>query len=50
VHRLVQRHRGTVAVSEGPGAVFTVVLPLPDPAPAPQGALFTTALPVGGDR
>ncbi|UXY24427.1 ATP-binding protein [Streptomyces cynarae] len=50
VHRLVQRHGGTVAVSEGPGAVFTVVLPLPDTAPAPQGALFTTALPVGGDR
>ncbi|MFF3905880.1 ATP-binding protein [Streptomyces sp. NPDC001848] len=50
VHRLVQRHGGTVSVSEGPGAVFTVVLPLPDTAPAPQGALFTTALPVGGDR
>ncbi|MCW7946084.1 histidine kinase [Streptomyces hygroscopicus] len=50
VHRLVQRHGGTVTVSEGPGAVFTVVLPLPDTAPAPQGALFTTALPVGGDR
>ncbi|MER5638710.1 sensor histidine kinase [Kitasatospora sp. NPDC002227] len=30
VHRLVQRHGGTVAVSEGPGAVFTVTLPLPD--------------------
>jgi two-component system CitB family sensor kinase len=50
VHRLVQRHGGTISVSEGPGAVFTVVLPLPDTAPAPQGALFTTALPVGGDR
>ncbi|WP_305793667.1 sensor histidine kinase [Streptomyces sp. TP-A0356] len=50
VHRLVQRHGGTITVSEGPGAVFTVVLPLPDTAPAPQGALFTTALPVGGER
>jgi two-component system CitB family sensor kinase len=59
VHRLVQRHCGTVAVSEGPGAVFTVVLPLPDTAPAPRGALFTMAPPVptgggstadGGDR
>jgi two-component system CitB family sensor kinase len=50
VHRLVQRHGGTITVSEGAGAVFTVVLPLPDRVPAPQGALFTTALPVGGDR
>ncbi|KUN09470.1 histidine kinase [Streptomyces yokosukanensis] len=49
VHRLVQRHGGTVTVSEGPGAVFTVALPLPDTAPAPQGALFTTALPMGGE-
>ncbi len=59
VHRLVQRHGGTVTVGEGPGAVFTVALPLPDTAPAPLGALFTTAPPVaagaaaaveGGDR
>ena len=59
VHRLVQRHGGTITVSEGPGAVFTVTLPVPDTAPAPQGALFTTAPPVpvgardgiaGGDR
>lgn len=50
VHRLVQRHGGTITVSEGPGAVFTVVLPLPDKALAPQGALFTKALPVGGER
>ncbi|MGW5251393.1 ATP-binding protein, partial [Streptomyces sp. NPDC004129] len=59
VHRLVQGHGGTITVSQGPGAVFTVVLPLPDTAPAPQGALFTTAPPVpagaadgteGGDR
>ncbi|MEU6221785.1 sensor histidine kinase [Streptomyces sp. NPDC047022] len=49
VHRLVQRHGGTITVSEGPGAVFTVVLPLPDTAPAPQGALFTKALPMGGE-
>jgi two-component system CitB family sensor kinase len=55
VHRLVQRHGGTIAVSEGPGAVFTVMLPVPDTAPGPRGALFTTASPVldvaaGGDR
>ncbi|MER5548473.1 sensor histidine kinase [Streptomyces sp. NPDC002589] len=49
VHRLVQRHGGTITVSEGPGAVFTAVLPLPDAAPAPQGARFTTVLPVGGE-
>ncbi|MEU4847168.1 ATP-binding protein [Streptomyces gilvosporeus] len=51
VHRLVQRHGGTITVSEGPGALFTVVLPQPDqaPTPAPQDALFTTALPMGGD-
>ncbi|GAA2147574.1 sensor histidine kinase [Kitasatospora kazusensis] len=41
VHRLVQRHGGTITVSEGPGAVFTVVLPLPDDDPAPLGAVFT---------
>ncbi|MFF4185404.1 ATP-binding protein [Streptomyces sp. NPDC001691] len=59
VHRLVQRHGGTITASEGPGAVFTVVLPLPDAASAPQGAPFRTAEPVlagaadsseGGDR
>ncbi|MGW3094377.1 ATP-binding protein [Streptomyces sp. NPDC001102] len=51
VHRLVQRHGGTITVGEGPGAVFTVVLPQPDAAasPAPGDALFTTALPTGGD-
>ncbi|MDH6108575.1 two-component system CitB family sensor kinase [Kitasatospora sp. MAP12-15] len=41
VHRLVQRHGGIITVSEGPGAVFTVRLPLPDHEPAPLGALFT---------
>ncbi|MFI5971950.1 ATP-binding protein [Streptomyces sp. NPDC051452] len=59
VHRLVQRHGGTITVGEGPGAVFTLTLPVPDTAPAARGALFTTALPVpvgargagaGGDR
>lgn len=59
VHRLVQRHGGTITVSEGPGAVFTVVLPVPDLAPAAPGALFTAGRPVpvgapdgstGGDR
>ncbi|MFB7576907.1 ATP-binding protein [Streptomyces sp. NPDC056165] len=49
VHRLVQRHGGTITVSEGPGADFTVVLPLPDPAPARQDALFTAASPMGGE-
>jgi two-component system CitB family sensor kinase len=49
VHRLVQRAGGTIDVSEGPGAVFTVVLPLPDTRPAPRDALFTKALSVGGD-
>ncbi|MFE4256644.1 ATP-binding protein [Streptomyces sp. NPDC056910] len=46
VHRLVQRHSGAITVSEGPGAVFTVTLPVPDTAPTPQGTLFTTSLPV----
>jgi two-component system CitB family sensor kinase len=49
VHRLVQRHGGTVTVSQGPGAVVTVALPLPDTAPAPEGALFTMAVPVSAD-
>ncbi|MDF3290098.1 sensor histidine kinase [Streptomyces silvisoli] len=40
VHRLVLRHGGSIEVSEGPGAVFTVVLPVPRPAPvaAAKGA------------
>ncbi|MEH0423057.1 sensor histidine kinase [Streptomyces sp. B21-083] len=50
VHRLAQRHGGTIAVSEGPGAVFTVVLPLPDATPVPRDAQFTSASPTGGDR
>ncbi|GGU60782.1 histidine kinase [Streptomyces albospinus] len=37
VHRLVQRHGGSIDVSAGPGASFTVVLPLPDTDPAPLG-------------
>lgn len=53
VHRLVQRHGGSIEVQPGPGAVFTVVLPLPDAAPAPFGETFTVvpALPYGtGER
>ncbi|WP_405863908.1 ATP-binding protein [Streptomyces sp. NBC_00005] len=49
VHRLTQRHGGTITVSEGPGAVFTVVLPLPDATPEPREAQFTTASPTRGD-
>lgn len=37
VHRLVQRHGGTIEVAPGPGAVFTVVLPPPDAALADHG-------------
>ncbi|MFH8395374.1 ATP-binding protein [Streptomyces sp. NPDC018036] len=43
VHRLVQRDGGTVTVSEGPGAVFTVVLPLPPTPSAPRGTQLATA-------
>ncbi|MCX5055443.1 MULTISPECIES: ATP-binding protein [unclassified Streptomyces] len=50
VHRLTQRHGGTITVSEGPGAVFTVRLPLPDATPVPREAQFTTASPTRGDR
>ncbi|WP_157597463.1 ATP-binding protein [Streptacidiphilus rugosus] len=55
VHRLVTRHGGEIVVSAGPGAVFTVRLPLPDSDPAPLGAVFTAAPPVlaldgGGTR
>lgn len=50
VHRLTQRHGGTITVSEGPGAVFTVALPLPDATPVSGDAQFTTASPTGGDR
>jgi two-component system CitB family sensor kinase len=49
VHRLAQRHGGTITVGEGPGAVFTVVLPQPDGSPTPQDALFTAASPMGSD-
>ncbi|MET9908557.1 sensor histidine kinase [Streptomyces sp. NPDC006476] len=50
VHRLVQRHGGTITVGEGPGAVFTVVLPRPDAASTTETPQLTTALPTGGDR
>src|SRR3954447_21525765 len=54
VHRLAGRHGGTITVSEGPGAVFTVVLPLPlplpDATPGPRDPQFTTVSPTGGDR
>jgi two-component system CitB family sensor kinase len=45
VHRLVQRHGGTVEVSSGPGARFTVTLPLPDRDPDPLGAVESDAPP-----
>ncbi|WP_107471286.1 ATP-binding protein [Streptomyces monashensis] len=47
VHRLVMRHGGTITVSEGPGAVFTVRLPLPDPVTT--GGRMTLSV-GGGDR
>ncbi|MDX3746482.1 sensor histidine kinase [Streptomyces sp. AK08-02] len=50
VHRLAQQHGGTITVSEGPRAVFTVALPLPDITPVPRDAQLTTASPTGGDR
>ncbi|MEY9872593.1 two-component system CitB family sensor kinase [Streptacidiphilus sp. MAP12-33] len=46
VHRLVTRHGGEITVSQGPGAVFTVHLPLPDTDPAPLGAVFVSVPPV----
>jgi two-component system CitB family sensor kinase len=50
VHRLTQRHGGTITVSEGPGAVFTVMLPLPDATPELRGAQFMMASPARGDH
>ncbi|WP_329438159.1 sensor histidine kinase [Streptomyces canus] len=50
VHRLTQLHGGTITVSDGPGAVFTVMLPLPDATPVPRDAQFTTASLTGGDH
>ncbi|WP_079128807.1 ATP-binding protein [Streptomyces qaidamensis] len=50
VHRLAQRHGGTATVSEGPGAVFTVALPLPDATPVSMDAQFTMASPARGVR
>ena len=51
VHRLVQRHGGTVDVSEGPGAVFTVVLPVPgvQDTPGEAGALAGARAGSGAD-
>ena len=51
VHRLARRHGGTIDVASGPGAVFTVMLPLPDTAPPGQGKIFTMlqAIPYGTD-
>jgi two-component system CitB family sensor kinase len=46
VHRLVTRHGGEITVSQGPGAVFTVRLPLPDSEPAPLGAVFIVPPPM----
>ncbi|WP_328333936.1 MULTISPECIES: sensor histidine kinase [unclassified Streptomyces] len=50
VHRLVQRHGGTITVSEGPGAVFTALLPQPATSPVSQAALFPAGSAQGGDR
>ncbi|MFF0095131.1 ATP-binding protein [Streptomyces canus] len=50
VHRLTQLHGGTITVSEGTGAVFTAMLPLPDTTPVPRDAQLTTASLTGGDR
>ncbi|WP_308030084.1 sensor histidine kinase [Streptomyces sp. CoH27] len=47
VHRLVSRHGGTITVSEGPGAVFTVRLPLPDPVTTGGRKTLSVG---GGDR
>ncbi|MFC1436752.1 sensor histidine kinase [Streptacidiphilus sp. N1-10] len=54
VHRLVRHRGGTITVSSGAGAVFTVTLPLSDTAPADgdrpgQAAPFELAT-SGGDR
>lgn len=45
VHRLVQRNGGTLTVTEGPGAVFEVRLPLPDSRPLPADESWVTGLP-----
>ena len=54
VHRLVRHHGGTITVSSGAGAVFSVTLPLPA-TPAGADPLPTEASPFelsgsGGDR
>jgi two-component system CitB family sensor kinase len=46
VQRLVRHHGGTITVSKGPCAVFTVTLPLRDGDPAPA-APVTEANPFG---
>lgn len=38
VHRLVQRLRGTITVSDGPNPAFEIWLPAVSPAPVPSGA------------
>lgn len=50
VHRLTQLHGGTITVSEGPGAVFTVMLPLPDATPVLRDAHPTMASLTRGDH
>ncbi|KOV59325.1 histidine kinase [Streptomyces sp. MMG1121] len=49
VHRLVSRHGGTVTVSEGTGAVFTVRMPLPHLVSAGEPKTLRTGS-AGGDR
>jgi two-component system CitB family sensor kinase len=43
-------HGGTITVSEGAGAVFTVMLPLPDATLVPPGAQLTMASLTRGDH
>lgn len=50
VHRLTQLHGGTITISEGPGAVFTVMLPLPDATPVLRDAHPTMASLTRGDH
>jgi two-component system CitB family sensor kinase len=50
VHRLTQVHGGTITVSEGAGAVFTVMLPLPEATLVPRDAQLTMASLTRGDH